>query len=161
EPLADTPAIAAARRLGAAEILALVRLDPATPDRAAKAGRPWDDFLAVACRRRKSAWSADFLVHQADAAAQLRAVPISSDAPVRALSQGSLLAIVETRLSTPAAEDAGPLSTLFDQLGFPETMRAVLGSRQAVAVRAVGSPPGVAAALALDTTDAAAMTRGA
>lgn len=153
ESLEGSAALAAARRLGRADVLALARVDEGD-----SGAQPWDDFVVVACRRNGSAWTADLVVHQRHSAPALRRVPQSSDGLFQRLADGSLLAVVETRV--PDAEgEASALESLLGALGFPGPMQAVLGDRQALVVRPAPAAPGVAAAVALDTRDVPAMTR--
>lgn len=177
-PLAGHDVHAQAARLGDAEALVAASFEPPRPHDADAPGEPtaphapaaavrprWTDFVVLAGGRDDSAlraspgaapgtaWRSRVILRDASRRDELASVSTSSDAAFRALSEGSLLAVVQNAPLPVALGPVAPLDSVLGWLPLPDRAKALTGDGQALALRAAG-PDGaelVAGTVALRT----------
>jgi len=130
--LAETEAPKAAARLGPADVLLAVRVDPedaAQREDRGGAVRDWDNFIILAARVTDNAVECRVVVRDSQFHAALANVPASSDAPLAALASDAALAILECGIKAPSPTPSTPVDRLFALLGLNNDLQAKLGGR--------------------------------
>ncbi len=140
-------------RLGASRVLLLARLAPGSVD----------DYLLAGLAPTPDGIEATMLLRDRANANALARIDPSSDAPFRALSHGALAAVLEAAIAGEEGDDRAPgFLRLWGMLGAGEQVRrleGMLGSRQAMAIRAAEAPPGIGVSIAIEVTGAPDVSR--
>jgi hypothetical protein len=170
KPLARTPALEQASKAGTLDVLMLLRVRGSV----AKQPDDWSDFMLFAGRRAGAgeradaaddgrSWHTRVVLRESARIRDLRAVPVTSDAPFRALSDRSLLTIVQAAPLNDVLGTGSPVQTILGSLPLPDEAKPLISGRQAFVLRqreGAGDADSLfSATVAMETTDVSALAR--
>jgi len=137
--LSETEVVKEAAKLGSADVLVALRIDPDKPEDQ-RAGHDWDDFLLIAATRRDAGLECRVLVRDRGFERELGTIPVTSEAALRAISPGAVAAVVETRVSGQGTGVA--MDRIWNAIGADREIWARLRGRQLLAVHRVNAAGG-------------------
>lgn len=145
-------------------VLVALRVDQPAGLAGAPAAPAWSDFIVCTATPDQGAWECRLTLRDSGVRDRVKRVQPTSDAPWRALSKGSLLAVLETRLAddgASGAEGGNLFERLLSMIAIPRGSAELFTGRQALAVwsraeaKDAASSAEVCVAFALETSDTA------
>ncbi len=140
QTMARSPVLDESRRLGAADVVVLARVDP--PPEQARPGAPhWDNFLVLNLRReaaeppqKMGGLSARIILRDASAWEQLAGITPFSDAPVAAAGEALVAVLEATSPRAQVPDAAGPVRAILSNLAPPPALSERTTGRRAMFV---------------------------